>query len=115
MNRLSMHLKEVRKAKCLTQDELAEKADISRVMVSRYESGTVIPTVDVLVRIADALDVSTDYLLGRPEHIRSSDDNEYQKLEKQPHIRRQSDFPQSRSELRKFIIDVLKDCIHLNL
>ena len=42
-------------------------ADISRVMVGRYETADQPPALDTLVRIADALGVSTDYLLGMTE------------------------------------------------
>lgn len=111
MKAFYLRLKETRKEKKLTQEELAEKADISRVMVSRYETGTVIPTVDVLVSLADALDVSIDYLLGRSDHSPVSNHHPANDL---PPSNRQSDLPKSKAELRKFIIDVLRDCIRLN-
>jgi len=105
MKAFYMRLKEIRKEKRLTQEELAEKADISRVMVSRYETGTVIPTVDVLINIADALDVSIDYLLGRTEYnILASGTPTSQQKQKE-------NLPESREELRKFILDILKECI----
>lgn len=109
MNEFYKHLREARKAKRFTQEELAEEANISRVMVSRYESGTVIPTVDVLVSLANALDVSTDYLLGRTDYVRSSDD----KLSNQfPSCKCQDGFPKDKNELRKFVLDILKENIH---
>ena len=115
MTEFYRRLREARKANSLTQEELAEKADISRGLVSRYESGAVIPTVDVLVSLANALDVSTDYLLGRLSYAdqknipHSSCTNEALKNEN-----RKNDIPQDKEELRQFILDVLKDCIHLD-
>lgn len=51
----------------LSQYELADKAAIPRSMLSSYETGRHIPELKALETIADALNVSTDYLLGRDE------------------------------------------------
>jgi len=58
-------LRYIRKKRKLTQEQLAEKASIIRTMICRYESENQIPTVEVLVKLANALEVSIDYLLGR--------------------------------------------------
>ena len=58
---------EIRMARGLTQDELAELATLSRISVARYETGKIEPGAKALGRIADALEVSTDVLLGRDE------------------------------------------------
>lgn len=110
MNDFYKRLRDARKVNGLTQEELAEKADISRVMVSRYETGTVMPTVDVLVNLADALNVSTDYLLGRKGQefaVNLSSSNH----SKTHALSAQSDLPENKEELRRFIIDVMKECI----
>lgn len=109
MNEFYKHLREARKANSLTQEELAEKADISRVMVSRYETGAVIPTLEVLVSLADALGVSTDYLLGRSEHESAANSPSSNQL-KHNILSAQDDLPKNKEELRHFIIEVLKDC-----
>ena len=53
--------------KGMTQRELAEKIGATEVSVSRYVSGQRIPKATVLLKIAMALGVSTDYLLGVEE------------------------------------------------
>lgn len=60
-------LREIRKKKDLTQQELAEKINKDRCTISNYEIGDSRPTIYVLSDLATALDVSTDYLLGRVE------------------------------------------------
>lgn len=60
-------LKEIRKQKDLTQQELAEKINKDRCTISNYEIGDSRPTIYVLCDLATALGVSTDYLLGRVE------------------------------------------------
>lgn len=55
-----------RRAACgLDQSELAERVKVSSPMMSRIESGSRPPSVNLLVDIADVLDASTDKLLGR--------------------------------------------------
>ena len=60
-------IRNFRKNRGLSQDELAELASLNRVTVAKYESGKVEPGAQSLGRIADALDVSVDKLLGRSE------------------------------------------------
>lgn len=50
-------LKELRKEKNLTQEELAEKLNVSRRTVTRWETGYNMPDLSLLVEIADFYDV----------------------------------------------------------
>jgi transcriptional regulator with XRE-family HTH domain len=54
-----------REAKGLTQAALAEAADVHRITLVRIEQGQMMPTIEVLTRIADVLGVSLDHLVGR--------------------------------------------------
>lgn len=47
----------------LTQSEFAEKMNVTRQTVSRWENGSILPDVDKIADIAAILDVSCDYLL----------------------------------------------------
>lgn len=49
----------------LSQEKLAEKAGVTKQAISAYELGSRVPGAGVLALIADALNCSTDYLLGR--------------------------------------------------
>ena len=49
----------------LSQGELADKSGLQPSAISHFETGTRKPSFDNLRRLADALSVSTDYLLGR--------------------------------------------------
>jgi transcriptional regulator with XRE-family HTH domain len=57
----------LRKAKKISQAELAREAGVSREIIGRYERNEVSPSVDVAKKIADALEVSLDYLAGDGE------------------------------------------------
>jgi transcriptional regulator with XRE-family HTH domain len=57
----------VRRRRGLSQDDVAHQARLFKTDVSKYERGVSVPTVARLVRLADVLGVSVDYLLGRDE------------------------------------------------
>ena len=49
----------------LTQAELGSRAGIGAASISHFETGQRSPSLESLVKLADALEVSTDVLLGR--------------------------------------------------
>jgi transcriptional regulator with XRE-family HTH domain len=65
MYKVSQTLKNTREMRNLTQEQLAEMANLNRVTVAKYESGRVEPGAGALAKLADAMDVSADYLLSR--------------------------------------------------
>lgn len=70
---LGARIKEIRKARGLTQEQLAEKIDVEQKHVSRIESGKNYPTIDRLEKMADALNVP---LMGFFEFMHLQDDDE---------------------------------------
>lgn len=62
-------LAEARELRKLSQAELATRAKLQPSAISHFETGTRKPSFDNLRRLADALSVSTDFLLGRSESI----------------------------------------------
>ena len=64
---LAKRLKECRKAKGMTQMQVATYCDITEKAYQNYELMTREPKLEILVRIADLYQVSLDYLTGRTE------------------------------------------------
>jgi len=62
------NLKKIRKEKNITQIRLSIAAEVSQETISAYESGKALPSADTLIKIADFLDVSIDYLLDRSDN-----------------------------------------------
>ena len=60
-----MRLKELRKAKGLSQTRLAIELHTTQNTISRYETGDHEPGIKELITIADYFGVTVDYLLGR--------------------------------------------------
>ena len=55
----------IRKKKDLSQTELGRMIGTSGDVIGRYERGDITPSVEVVSKIADALEVSVDYLLSK--------------------------------------------------
>lgn len=71
----SERLKELRKKANLTQVEVAEKLGISQPAYASWERGVKKPTQENLVRIAQVLNASVDYLVGNSEDKSDELDN----------------------------------------
>lgn len=61
--KIGAFLKELRKEKTVTQEQLAEVLNVSRRTVSRWETGSNMPDLDILVELADYYDVDIRELL----------------------------------------------------
>lgn len=55
---------QLRKEKDLSRDELGKKIGTSGAIVGRYERNDMKPSIEIAAKIAEALDVSLDYLVG---------------------------------------------------
>ncbi|HBF0791719.1 TPA: helix-turn-helix domain-containing protein [Clostridioides difficile] len=58
------NIKTFRKDRRMTQEQLAEKAGISRVALGNYEREERVPNLDILEKLATALDTSTDIIMN---------------------------------------------------
>lgn len=63
----------LRKAKGISQEELAEKVGVSRQAVSKWESEQSMPDLEKIIAMSDFFEVTTDYLLKgiEPAKVRS--------------------------------------------
>lgn len=58
-------LKYLRQSQELSQVQLAQKLGVTKQTVSNWENDNIMPSVEMIIRIADYFHVSTDYLLDR--------------------------------------------------
>jgi len=63
-------ISDARDAKGWNQSELADKSGVSRVMIGKYERGEAVPSIDAAKKIADALEVTLDFLVGEASNAR---------------------------------------------
>ena len=62
---IGKRVKELRIEKGLSQQELGSAIGVTKVSICGYENGTRLPNLEKLVKLADALETTTDFLLGR--------------------------------------------------
>lgn len=60
---LSKKIYELRKSNGMSQEVLAEKINVSRQSISKWESGETVPEIDRIIELSKVFGVSTDYLL----------------------------------------------------
>lgn len=70
---LGATIRELRKQKKLTQVELAQKIECSQAVVTAYENGHKKPAIDTLAKLADALGVTLDQLVGNSALPKTTD------------------------------------------
>lgn len=76
--KVSNRIKEERKKAGYTQETFSIATGINRITYSGYEIGRSEPTIECLVRIADVLNLSLDYICCRTDNKEKKDDNTLQ-------------------------------------
>lgn len=61
---LNDRIKHLRLSKGINQVELANKLGVTKQSISNWENDNILPSIDMLCKIAKYFSVSTDYLLG---------------------------------------------------
>ena len=64
---LGEQIKQLRLNKKLSQVELAEKLCVTKQSVSNWENENIMPSIEMLMKIANIFGVTTDFLLGLTE------------------------------------------------
>lgn len=64
MDNFGERLAALRKERGLSQEDLAEKLQLTRQTISKWETGASTPDLELLVQLAEVFDVSVDSLLG---------------------------------------------------
>lgn len=71
MDILAERIKKLRESKKMTQVQLASELNVAQETISGYEIGRIVPPADMLVKLADSLNTSADFLLGRTDCLTS--------------------------------------------
>lgn len=79
-SKTSKIIADLRKQKDWNQTELATYSGVSREMIGKYERGDAVPSIEAAKKIADAFEVSMDFLIGEGSHA-SFDKKNIQRLQ----------------------------------
>lgn len=86
----------LRKKKGFSQAELGKLIGTSGDVVGRYERGDISPSIEVVSKIADALEVSIDYLIGKTKMELDADA-----------LRRLEDIANLSEDNKKFVLNMI--------
>ena len=67
MRTFGERLRELRRENHMTGDELGKKFNVTKTAISYWENGKSFPGEEMVSKIADFFDVTTDYLLGKSD------------------------------------------------
>ncbi len=68
---LSKRLREARMKRGYTQQNIADRVLVSIRTYQKYEQGVRYPSYEVLIELANELQLSIDWLLGRDDYLKS--------------------------------------------
>ncbi|MUK89116.1 helix-turn-helix domain-containing protein [Ornithinibacillus sp. L9] len=92
-------LRYIRKLRQLSQEELGKKINSTKSTISNYENEYSTPSNDVLRDLANVLDTTTDYLLGRSDAPNRSEEESFQEFINDPDLQRwYKELPKSKEE-----------------
>lgn len=97
---------QIRKEKRLSRDEIGKMVGTSGAVIGRYERGEITPSVEIAAKIADALEVSLDYLVGST-HSMIRDKKMLYRLELLDQMKEED-----RSTILKVLDTYLKEMVH---
>ncbi len=103
MNTLGDKISELLKESGMTQRELASKIGSTEMTVSRYVRNERQPKAEILSKIAEALNTTTDYLLGRD--IVNDDESEFMKIHRLIARNASKMTPEKKNELIRTLLD----------
>lgn len=70
-------IKNERLKRGMSQQQLGDLLDVTKVSICGYENGTRTPTMETFLKMVEILEVEPDYLLGRDVNIICEDDEKY--------------------------------------
>ena len=74
---IGSRIKELRKQKGLTQQQLGNIINVTKVSISCYEKGNRTPNLETFIDLVNVLDTTPNYLLGRDVKVVAEEEEDY--------------------------------------
>ena len=107
-----MRLKELREKADVPQKSIADYLGCSTVVYSRYETGARMPSIEVLVKIADFYSVSLDYLVGRSDADEEAHPNQNVHPISEAHTAIQESDLSSPEKIKEYIDSLVEEAVN---
>jgi transcriptional regulator with XRE-family HTH domain len=69
LEQFSMVLRQLREERGLSQEQLAERADLNRSYLGEVERGRAVPSIVTVSKLAGALEIRLSSMIARCEHV----------------------------------------------
>lgn len=76
---IGSRIKEERLKRGMSQQQLGDLLDVTKVSICGYENGTRTPTMETFIKLIEVLEFSPDYLLGRDVNVVCEGEENYSK------------------------------------
>ncbi len=97
--KMNKRLVSLRKEKGLSREELSIKLGVSYSTIAKYESGSREPDIEMIDKIANLFEVTTDYLLGRSDQPHLKEEEDFEAFQNDPTLERwYKELPKSTEE-----------------
>lgn len=96
---IANRLRDLREEKGFLQKFVADKIGVRSNTLSGYENGTRSPDPDMIIKLSELYNVTTDYLLGKSDDPELTEKESFESFIKDPELRRWfKELPQSEEE-----------------
>lgn len=102
-------IKECRKIRGYSQEELANLLGMKRTNIANYEAGRIIPPGNVVVAMSDILDISTDYILGLSNSLEEISDDDFKVLQRAKTRMSEDDWERAMKILKLSFVEAFDD------
>ena len=106
-----------RKKNMLTQEELAYQLNVSRQTVTKWETGTIYPNIEYLIKLSNLFGVSIDYLVKEDNYMNHDDFvKETMQLEQETIniLKNIKNSNQSLHDFETYLLKLKEECLHVN-
>ena len=106
----STRIKELREKAGLSMDKLATELNVTKSRINMWENNGTVPRMDILVKLSNYFDVSTDYLLGNDDTKNVSNENaKLHYLQRGLGKLNQEDLAKAEGMLKAVFMDIFND------
>lgn len=102
-------IKECRKMRGYSQEELANLLGMKRTNIANYEAGRIIPPGNIVVMMSEILSVSTDYLLGLSDSLEEINDEDFKVLQRAKTKMSDKDWDRAMKILKLSFVEAFED------
>ncbi|MCR5726744.1 MAG: helix-turn-helix domain-containing protein [Lachnospiraceae bacterium] len=106
----SIRVRELREKNKLSMDQLAKNLNVTKSRINMWENNGTVPRMDILVKLSNYFNVSTDYLLGNDStHNIAPNNNKLSSLQRNLGKLSESDLEKAEGMLKAVFSDIFND------